>query len=122
MMYDHFDLWLGGCPSYPSYLLQRWPHTLLPRPVTENPSSDGAANDHLSLNPVKGNPLDLKRKVDVSYVTAAKRTLTPCSYHTTTQRSQNACFYVWFVFAFEMRHSKTRVVGTRPQKDFAILF
>ena len=36
--------------------------------MTENPSGEVATKDHSSLNPRKGNPPDLKTKVDVSKV------------------------------------------------------
>ena len=53
----------GGCPSYPFYPLKRVPSYPI---LAENPSSEGATKDHLS--PHKGNPPELKIKVDVSQV------------------------------------------------------
>ena len=57
----------GGCPSYPFnfYSFKRGPWY----PVfCENPSREVATKDHSSSNPPKGNPPDLKTKVDVSKV------------------------------------------------------
>ena len=56
----------GGCPSYPSYSFERGPWYLFLWPVTENPSRGVANKDHSSSNPRKGNPPDLKTKVDVA--------------------------------------------------------
>ena len=55
----------GGCPSYPFYSFKRGPWYPVFR---ENPSREVATNDHSSSNPPKGNPPDLKTKVDVSKV------------------------------------------------------
>ena len=55
----------GGCPSYPFYSFKRGPW----HPVfRENPSREVATKDHSSSNPAKGNPRNLKTKVDVSKV------------------------------------------------------
>ena len=55
----------GGCPSYPFYSFKRGPWN----PVFgENPSRAVATKDHSSSKPPKGNPPDLKTKVDVSKV------------------------------------------------------
>ena len=58
----------GGCPSYPFIPLKGAPGTLFSGLVTENPSREVATKDHSSSNPRKGNPPDLKTKVDVSKV------------------------------------------------------
>ena len=55
----------GGCPSYPFYSFKRGPWYPVFR---ENPSREVATKDHSSSNPPKGNPLDLKTKVDVNKV------------------------------------------------------
>ena len=55
----------GGCPSYPFYSSKRGPWYPVFR---ENPSREVATEDHSSSNPPKGNPPDLKTKVDVSKV------------------------------------------------------
>ena len=55
----------GGCPSYPFYSFKRGPWYPVFR---ENPSREVATKDHLSSNHPKGNPLDLKTKVDVNKV------------------------------------------------------
>ena len=55
----------GGCPSYPFYSFKRGPWYPVFR---ENPSREVATKDHSSSNPPKGNPPDLKTKVDVSKV------------------------------------------------------
>ena len=55
----------GGCPSYPFYSFKRGPWYPVFR---ENPSREVATKDHSSSNPTKGNPPDLKTKVDVSKV------------------------------------------------------
>ena len=47
-------------------LLKGGPGTLLSWLVTENLSREVATKDHSSSNPPKGNPSDLKTKVDVS--------------------------------------------------------
>ena len=67
---DHFDMTTlifstGGCPSYPFCSFKRGPWYPVFR---ENPSSEVATKDHSSSNPAKGNPQDLKTKVDVSKV------------------------------------------------------
>ena len=55
----------GGCPSPPFYSFKRgrWAPFF-----GENPSREVATKDHSSSNPPKGNPPDLKTKVDVSKV------------------------------------------------------
>ena len=58
----------GGCPSYPFYPFKRGPWYLFLWVLTENPSREVATKDHLSSNPRKGNPPDLKTKVDASKV------------------------------------------------------
>ena len=55
----------GGCPSYPFYSFKRGPWYPVFR---ENTSREVATKDHFSSNPPKGNPPDLKTKVDVSKV------------------------------------------------------
>ena len=55
----------GGCPSYPFYSFKTGPWYPVFR---ENPSREVATKDHSSSNPAKGNPRDLKTKVDVSKV------------------------------------------------------
>ena len=55
----------GGCPSYPFYSFKRVPWYPVFR---ENPSREVGTKDHSSSNPAKGNPPDLKTKVDVSKV------------------------------------------------------
>ena len=55
----------GGCHSYPFYSFKRGPWYPVFR---ENPSREVATKDHSSSNPLKGNPLDLKTKVDVNKV------------------------------------------------------
>ena len=70
---DHFDMTTlifstGGCPSYPFYSFKRGPWYPFSGLVTENPSREVATKDHSSSNPRKGNPPDLKTKVDVSKV------------------------------------------------------
>ena len=55
----------GGCPLYPFYSFKRGPWYPVFR---ENPSREVATKDHSSSNPAKGNPPDLKTKVDVSKV------------------------------------------------------
>ena len=55
----------GVCPSYPFYSFKRAPWYPVFR---ENPSREVATKDHSSSNPAKGNPPDLKTKVDVSKV------------------------------------------------------
>ena len=54
-----------GCPSYPFYSFKRGPWSPVLR---ENRSREVATKDHSSSNPPKGNPPDLKTKVDVSKV------------------------------------------------------
>ena len=59
----------GGCPSYPFYSFKRGPwNPFFSGLLTENPSREVATKDHSSWNPRKGNPPDLKTKVDVSKV------------------------------------------------------
>ena len=61
----------GGCPSYPVYFFKSLKGalgTLFSWLMTENPSREVATKDHSSSNPQKGNPPDLKTKVDVSKV------------------------------------------------------
>ena len=63
-----WPLWFlvpGGAPRTIFIPLKVAPGTLFSWLVTENPSGEVATKDHSSLNPRKGNPLDLKTKVDV---------------------------------------------------------
>ena len=57
-----------GCPSYPFYSFQRGPWYPFFVASDRNPSSEVATKDHFTSNPRKGNPPDLKTKVDVSKV------------------------------------------------------
>ena len=56
----------GGGPRTLFIPLKWAPGTLFSWPVTENPSREVATKDRSSSNPRKGNPPDLKIKVDVS--------------------------------------------------------
>ena len=58
----------GGAPRTLFISLKVVPGTLFSWPVTENPSREVATKDHSSSNPRKGNPPNLKTKVDVSKV------------------------------------------------------
>ena len=76
---DHFDMTTlifstGGCPSF--YSFKRGPGTLFSWLVTENPSKEVVTKDHFASNPRKGNPPDLKTKVDVGKVDVNQELLT----------------------------------------------
>ena len=59
----------GGCPSCPFYYFKRAPGTIFAWQVTENPCREVATKDHLLyFEALKGEPPDLKTKVDDSKV------------------------------------------------------
>ena len=70
---DHFSMTTlsfcaGGAPRTLFIPLKGALGTLFSWLVTENPSREVATKDHCASNPRKGNPPDLKTKVDVSKV------------------------------------------------------
>ena len=58
----------GWCPLCPVYSFKKGPWYPFSWLVTENPSREVATKDHFTSNPRKGNPPDLKTKLDVSKV------------------------------------------------------